>query len=99
MRNYLNLEPNAGSIEHKRSEEVHIMKSYKLNKTFENSTYPLEQQLRKLVKLNKTNTSDIIISVTSVLFSGLAGNLYCQYIFETKSDCDFIAKKMHLYRR
>ena len=61
------------------------MKSYKLNKTLENSTYPIEQELKNLNRSTKQSTLKTIISVSTVLFSGIATNfIYDNHLLSCK---------------
>lgn len=60
------------------------MKSYKLNKTLENSTYPLEQELKNLNRASQTNTVKTIITVSTVVFSGIATSfIYENNLFDS----------------
>lgn len=60
------------------------MKSYKLNKTLENSTYPIEQELKNLNQLTQKSSLNAI-SITTVIFSGIATSLIIENkLFENK---------------
>lgn len=50
------------------------MKSYKLNKTLENSTYPIEQELKKINRSTRSGSLKTIAAVSTVVFSGIATN-------------------------
>ena len=56
------------------------MKSYKLNKTLENSTYPIEQELKKVNCSTQNSTLKTIITLSTVIFSGMATS----FIYENK---------------
>ncbi len=56
------------------------MKSYKLNKTLENSTYPIEQELKKIHRSTQNSALHTIITLSTVVFSGIATN----FIYENK---------------
>lgn len=56
------------------------MKSYKLNKTLENSTYPIEQELKKVNRSTQNSTLKTIITLSTVIFSGMATS----FIYENK---------------
>lgn len=61
------------------------MKSYKLNKTLENSSYPIEQELKKINRSTKQSALKTIITVSTVLFSGIATNfIYENHLFSCK---------------
>lgn len=57
------------------------MKSYKLNKTLENSTYPIEQELKKINKSVQGTVFKAILSITTVIFSGIATSIICENKF------------------
>lgn len=66
------------------NEKVLIMKSYKLNKTLENSTYPIEQELKNLNRSSQTNTVKTIITVSTIVFSGIATSfIYENNLFDS----------------
>lgn len=52
--------------------EVSSMKSYKLNKTFENSTYPLELELKNI---NNNTISSTLSNLVGIIFSGIGTSL------------------------
>lgn len=56
------------------------MKSYKLNKTLENSTYPIEQELKKVNRSTQNSALKTIITLSTVIFSGMATS----FIYENK---------------
>lgn len=61
------------------------MKSYKLNKTLENSTYPIEQQLKNLNKTTQSSILKACLSITTVIFSGIATSLIVENrLFESE---------------
>lgn len=52
-----------------------LLKSYKLNKTFENSMYPVEQELVKISKSTKKSFLSILGSLVTFSFGGIGANL------------------------
>lgn len=63
------------------------MKSYKLNKTLENSTYPIEQELKKVNQSMQNSALKTIITLSTVIFSGVATS----FIYENKVFFDEIS--------
>lgn len=61
------------------------MKSYKLNKTLENSTYPIGQELKKVNKSTQGSAFRTIVTLSTVVFSGMATNfIYDNGLFTCK---------------
>ena len=52
--------------------EISNMKSYKLNKTFENSIYPLEQELKEI---NNNTVSNALNNLVAIIFSGIGTSI------------------------
>lgn len=79
------------------------MKSYKLNKIFENSIFPIERQLAELNNSTKKNILDIVVNFFAVFFSGIGTSilfqqnvfpkflksLLCKFL-EDKTDIDIV---------
>jgi len=55
------------------------VKSYKLNKTLENSTYPIEQELKKINKSTRSSSLKTVITISTVVFSGIAAGIIDKY--------------------
>ena len=53
------------------------MKSYKLNKTLENTTFPIQQELAKLNQSTQKGVFKLVISLTTMLFGGIAASVIC----------------------
>lgn len=56
------------------------MKSYKLNKTLENSTYPIEKELKEINSTIQKRILGTVFTLSTVLFSGIATS----FIYEHK---------------
>jgi len=54
------------------------MKTYKLNKTFENSAYPIAQELSKLRLSTKKSIFNIIGNISAAFFSGVGTSILFQ---------------------
>lgn len=54
------------------------MKLYKLNKTFENSMYPVEQELIKISQSTKKSFLSVVGNIAAVVFSGIGTSLLFQ---------------------
>lgn len=52
--------------------EISNIKSYKLNKTFENSIYPLEQELKEI---NNNTVSNALNNLVAIIFSGIGTSI------------------------
>ena len=63
--------------------EISNMKSYKLNKTFENSIYPLEQELKEI---NNNTVSNALNNLVAIIFSGIGTSILLD---EAPSGSDF----------
>lgn len=51
------------------------MKSYKLNKTFENSMYPVTKELLEIRKSTQKTVGSLLGNIAATIFSGIATSL------------------------
>lgn len=75
MSNYMETNDNDKNMPIVETVKASSMKSYKLNKTFENSIFPIEIELKEI---NKNTLSNTLNNLAAAVFSGIGTSILFQ---------------------